>query len=242
MEKVSCSVIRDLLPLYEDNAASGDTADLVRKHLAGCPECREVLQRMRTPISVPPEDDQEMLVKFRARREELRRKRRNILIAAAFAVLAAAALCLWYARPRSWDSLTKSRSVSNMAASLSDYYFRISGENIDHGWDIWSMDADQADGPALEAVLRALKGSAYRASFRNLIPKDVFSLENVQSFADLVFVWEDPDWGSVRVYDDGRVVLSGWMTGYSNHLYYSDSALYQRLAPIIQEYGTFQNE
>ena len=41
--KVSCDVIRDLLPLYTDQAASADTVALVEEHLASCPACREEL-------------------------------------------------------------------------------------------------------------------------------------------------------------------------------------------------------
>ena len=43
--KVSCDVIRDLLPLYTDQAASADTVALVEEHLASCPACREELRR-----------------------------------------------------------------------------------------------------------------------------------------------------------------------------------------------------
>ena len=35
-----CSVIRDLLPLYVDGEISSATADMVRRHLDECPECR----------------------------------------------------------------------------------------------------------------------------------------------------------------------------------------------------------
>ena len=44
--KLSCDVIRDLLPLYADRTASADTAALVEEHLASCPACREELGRL----------------------------------------------------------------------------------------------------------------------------------------------------------------------------------------------------
>ena len=37
---MSCDVIRDLLPLYTDQAASADTVALVEEHLASCPACQ----------------------------------------------------------------------------------------------------------------------------------------------------------------------------------------------------------
>ena len=53
--KLSCDVIRDLLPLYADRAASADTAALVEEHLASCPACREELGRLGAALPAEPE-------------------------------------------------------------------------------------------------------------------------------------------------------------------------------------------
>lgn len=45
--KMDCEVIRDLLPLYADEACSGKSRDLVEEHLQGCPECCELLDLLR---------------------------------------------------------------------------------------------------------------------------------------------------------------------------------------------------
>ena len=52
--KLSCDVIRDLLPLYADRAASADTAALVEEHLASCPACREELGRLGAALPAEP--------------------------------------------------------------------------------------------------------------------------------------------------------------------------------------------
>ena len=52
---LSCDVIRDLLPLYADRAASADTAALVEEHLASCPACREELRRLGAALPAEPE-------------------------------------------------------------------------------------------------------------------------------------------------------------------------------------------
>ena len=53
--KVDCDVIRDLLPLYADDACSEKSRDLVKEHLLDCPDCRQMLIRLKeTQI----EDDQ----------------------------------------------------------------------------------------------------------------------------------------------------------------------------------------
>lgn len=53
MSRVSCDIIQDLLPLYYDDVCSADTKTLVEGHLADCPDCREVLSHMSSPMSLP---------------------------------------------------------------------------------------------------------------------------------------------------------------------------------------------
>ncbi len=42
-----CNVIRDLLPLYADDACSEESRKLVDEHLAECPDCSGMLKRLR---------------------------------------------------------------------------------------------------------------------------------------------------------------------------------------------------
>lgn len=46
MSKIPCDVIKDLLPLYEDNVCSENSKDMVEDHLAECESCREYYERM----------------------------------------------------------------------------------------------------------------------------------------------------------------------------------------------------
>ena len=45
--KMDCEVIRDLLPLYADEACSQNSRGIVEEHLQECSACREVLQKIR---------------------------------------------------------------------------------------------------------------------------------------------------------------------------------------------------
>ena len=45
--KNSCDVVRDLLPLYADDACSQDSRRLVDEHLAECPDCGRMLKRLQ---------------------------------------------------------------------------------------------------------------------------------------------------------------------------------------------------
>ena len=93
--KLSCDVIRDLLPLYADRAASADTAALVEEHLASCPACREELGRLGAALPAEPEGAEPL------RRFKRWWRRRQVLIAVT-AVVATAAVaagifltCFW---------------------------------------------------------------------------------------------------------------------------------------------------
>lgn len=44
--KLSCEVIRDLLPLYHDGVCSNESKIIVEEHLAGCEGCKAELEAM----------------------------------------------------------------------------------------------------------------------------------------------------------------------------------------------------
>ena len=53
MNKISCNVIGDLLPLYVDGAVSEDTKKLVEEHLAECEECKKAAEEMGKELVLP---------------------------------------------------------------------------------------------------------------------------------------------------------------------------------------------
>ena len=77
MSKVTCNVIRDLLPLYADDVISEDTRVLVREHLDSCESCQKELAKMKEPVILPDFQkaqmrDAEVIKNFR---HELTKKR-----------------------------------------------------------------------------------------------------------------------------------------------------------------------
>lgn len=48
MKKTDCEIIHDLLPLYVDDICSEPSRRLVDEHLQECPECAEMLKKLRT--------------------------------------------------------------------------------------------------------------------------------------------------------------------------------------------------
>lgn len=55
MEKISCEIIKDLLPLYYDDVCSFESTRLVEEHLAECQSCRLELDKIKAAISLPQE-------------------------------------------------------------------------------------------------------------------------------------------------------------------------------------------
>lgn len=54
--KVTCDVIRDLLPLYKEDMLSQDSKQLIEEHLKKCPECQMEFQDISTEMNVPIEN------------------------------------------------------------------------------------------------------------------------------------------------------------------------------------------
>lgn len=50
--KISCKIIKDLLPLYHDGVCSNDSRMMVEEHLAYCDNCKADLQEMDDHLSI----------------------------------------------------------------------------------------------------------------------------------------------------------------------------------------------
>ena len=54
--KLSCDIIRDLLPLYAEELASADSREAVEEHLRDCESCRSACEDMKkSPVIIPEE-------------------------------------------------------------------------------------------------------------------------------------------------------------------------------------------
>ena len=82
--KLDCNVIRDLLPLYADDACSKNSRDLVEEHLQECESCRDMLHRIReTEIDESLQNEKTSVIRY----GEKRFKRRSAAVGSAFAGL-----------------------------------------------------------------------------------------------------------------------------------------------------------
>ena len=75
--KTDCDVIRDLLPLYEDEVCSEKSRDLVREHLEECPACDRWLCQLRETKIESDLIDEKNTVNTRSHLDERHSKRSN---------------------------------------------------------------------------------------------------------------------------------------------------------------------
>lgn len=96
--KLPCYLVRDLLPLYKDEVCELETADDVKEHLDGCPDCRHLWETMQD--TAPLEGDvvqareQEQTAALRRVKSTQRKKRVLIAVAAVLATLCVVCLGL----------------------------------------------------------------------------------------------------------------------------------------------------
>lgn len=89
--KISCDIIKDILPLYVEEMVSDATRELVDGHLAECEGCTKELEALRKPQTLPAETDTSGL-----KRVSRIVHRKSILSAAAAAlVLLSVVFWLW---------------------------------------------------------------------------------------------------------------------------------------------------
>lgn len=77
--KVSCDVIRDLLPLYTEGMASTGSAAMIEGHLTECEGCRAELAAMRKQIQIPVQTETDSIQHLG---QHIRRRRRRTAVLA----------------------------------------------------------------------------------------------------------------------------------------------------------------
>ena len=239
--EVGCGVIRDLLPLYEDGAASEETTQLVREHIKDCPSCREELRKMRIPVSMPAEEDGELWERYK-RRQDQRRRKKNIRTACVLFLLAAAVMfCLCYALiPRSWDQLSGTTDLDQVMGTYTHTTFQSGSPEL----DIWWLN--NTSGAAVTSiVMDVLDGATYRAELGNLLSYIPFlpqntSVKALEGSIVLDLVKDNETFANVKLHNMGKnceVHVDIWNQPYGTFIYHTDRDTFDQIAAIICEYG-----
>jgi len=113
--KISCNIIRDLLPLYAEDLASDDTRALVDEHICDCESCTNFLKELRLDMPVPMETETDSLKKVK--KTILRRRALSIMVSVFTVITLASLVITWLFTP---FQLTKEQA-------LDDFYVREDG-------------------------------------------------------------------------------------------------------------------
>lgn len=244
--EIECGVIRDLLPLYEDGAASEETAQLVREHLKDCPACQEELRKMRVPISVPAERDGELWERYKRRQDQLRRKK-NIRTTCALCLLAAVVVfCLCYALiPRSWNQVNGATEPNRVMGTYTHTTFQSGSPEL----DIWLLN-NTSGATLTDVIMDVLNGATYRAELSNLLSYIPFlpqntsvSVEGLEGSIVLDLIKDNAAVVNVILYNVGKdceVHVDAWDQPYGTFSYHTDREIFDQIAAIICEYGEEQ--
>ncbi len=90
--KLSCEIIKDLLPLYHDGVCSEESRTAVAEHLQTCADCQRELALMAGETSPPAGEPPEKTIAKAAEKAWRRGKRKALLKGAAIALMAALAV------------------------------------------------------------------------------------------------------------------------------------------------------
>ena len=106
--KTECDVIRDLLPLYADDACSQQSRALVEEHLDECPVCSNMLQRLKEDeIESSLLEEKESVISYAVRRFRRRSAAVGSAVSGAVLIPILIALAIMFIGPRmSWVSVT----------------------------------------------------------------------------------------------------------------------------------------
>jgi len=201
--KISCDIIRDLLPLYAEDMVSPDSRKLVDDHLCGCDACVKELNALKKPQTVPVETDVSAL-----KRVELTIRRKKTLTVLAVMMTVAALIVTAMTYLMTPYILTKTEAIEDVwvtedGALAIDYANGIIGkgsQSIQDSHNVanvcrttrydWYMGRQQ------DAMLEDMSKEEIEAYIADLYKKDECTENDWNRFFDI-----DLDYGLFQTHD-----------------------------------------
>lgn len=123
--KITCDVIKDLLPLYVENISSDDTRILVKEHMVSCESCKRELNKMNTPKGVPLDTNVLPLKKIKV--TLLKRKYLTILLSVLLTILVLIITLGYITTPEYIPYSEKSVTITKAANNSVIIHFEVPG-------------------------------------------------------------------------------------------------------------------
>ena len=93
MNQISCDMVQDLLPLYQDGLLRDTTKDAVHQHLEQCSACRNIYEELKVPVVLEKNETRQSADRFQAMVKKNQRTIKNKI--AAGCVISAVAACVF---------------------------------------------------------------------------------------------------------------------------------------------------
>ena len=201
--KISCDIIRDLLPLYAEDMVSEDSKHLVDDHLCGCDACVKELMTLKKPQKVPVETDVTSLKRV----EETIRRRKTLTVMAVLMTVVALIVTgmTWLMTPY---ILTATEAIEDVwvtedGALAIDYARGITGKaskavfDVDNNANVCNTTRyDWYQGRKKDAVLAEMTKAEIKAYIAELYDKEECTENDWNRFFDI-----DLDYGNFMTKD-----------------------------------------
>jgi len=181
--KISCEIVKDLLPLYHDNVCSSESRALIEEHLDECQSCADLLNSISDELAHPVNviDETKPLKAFQAIVKKIKIKSLLIGVVISFiAFLVIITIISFLTQPR-WTVPIELIEVTDVA-QLSDgritFTLAIDGDRdlYRFGWTV------SGDGSCYYRVTRTLFG---RSNSYDLLQSGELNLRNTEGTAQL---------------------------------------------------------
>lgn len=172
MNNISCEVIKDLLPLYIDGAASEGSKKLVEDHVKDCADCRKEMKEMSERVSIPVSGKAEMekAELFAGIRRAFRRKKvRVAVVSAVAAVLAVTGIYVALVIPSM--VIPYEDGLMKITEHDDKVYAQFTGDNYS-GVYLFTADRREADGTVTTVAAIYYDETLYSRFIEPLIKKD----------------------------------------------------------------------
>lgn len=247
--KLSCEIIKDLLPLYEDGVCSEKSREAVKEHLDTCKDCAALAGKQLPQLELPQTAPEERTIAKSFRKVRRRWALSLVIVLVALPVLYMLGRLGWNEYRKEgicFSNLDTVRDAQHFADALEDGDFRAVADSMDYTMDYESIQSALAmtvEDLLPDVVRTRIGGMEYWA----YIPDDMVKrCQEPDFWQDVVFngwyramIPEDVFWQIVKdqeYFDDGMgIYLMGgqsfypvelkWGKYYVNQSYYADIML-----------------
>ena len=80
MSKISCDIIKDLLPLYIDGVCSSDSINIIEEHLKDCPLCEAEFMNLQNNTDIKPSIDKDIDKAVKTANKKIKKGKKRVVI------------------------------------------------------------------------------------------------------------------------------------------------------------------